>query len=121
VHQFSFEKLSVWQKSRELVKEIYKTTKLYPESERFGLISQMQRAIISVMSNIAEGSSRKSKKDQANFYQIAYSSLMELISDIIISYDLGFIKEIEYKTLRDKSSEIALMLNSLYEATRCQK
>ncbi len=118
VKEFSFEKLNVWQKSRVLVKEIYSNTKLFPQDERYGLCSQMQRAAISVMSNIAEGSSRKSKKDQSNFYQIGYSSLMELINDIIIIRDLEFIKQNEYEKLRNMSAEVSMMLNALYVSIR---
>lgn len=89
---FSFEKLKVWQDARKLVKQVYLDTKTFPETEKFGLINQMRRAAISVSSNIAEGSSRKSNKDQAKFYQISYSSLMELMSQIILSEDLMFME-----------------------------
>lgn len=71
---FSFEKLEVWNLAKELVKEIYILTKSFPAEERFGLISQMTRAAVSVASTIAEDSARISRKDQAHFSQIAYSS-----------------------------------------------
>jgi len=66
--KFSFEKLEVWQDAKELTHQIYKVTKNYPDDEKFGLVSQLRRAMISVTSNIAEGSSRMSPKDQAHFY-----------------------------------------------------
>lgn len=66
-HIFAFEKLEVCKESRKLASDIYKLTQQYPDSEKYGLVSQMRRASISVCSNIAEGSSRTTAKDQANF------------------------------------------------------
>ena len=90
---YAFENLRVWNESRLFVKWIYEITECYPKDERFGLVSQMRRASVSVVSNIAEGSSRKSYKDQAHFYQISYSSLIEVLNQLIISKDLGFIDD----------------------------
>jgi four helix bundle protein len=73
---YGFEKLQVWQDSKSLAVMIYKVTSTFPDDEKYGLTSQMRRAIVSVSSNIAEGSSRNTKKDQAYFYGIAYSSLV---------------------------------------------
>ena len=89
--EFSFEKLRFWKDLRQLVKEKYTLTKSFPEDEKFGLVSQMRRAVVSVSSNIAEGSSRTSYKDQAHFSQIAYGSLMKLLSQTILSLDLEYI------------------------------
>lgn len=116
MYTFAFEKLAVWQNTRTLVKEIYKTTRSFPEDEKFGLVSQMRRAIISVSSNIAEGSSRSTKKDQANFYTIAFSSLMEVLSQVILSWDLEFITENQYIALRNPIEEISKQLNALRNA-----
>lgn len=66
---YSFEKLEVWQESRLLVKELYLVLQHFPENEKYGLISQIKRAVVSVSSNIAEGATRTSLKDQAHFYQ----------------------------------------------------
>ena len=85
---FPFEKLRVWQSAREFVKEIYFVTRSFPASEMYGLTSQLNRAAVSVAANLAEGSSRTSRKDQAHFSQLAYSSLMEVASLIILSVDL---------------------------------
>jgi four helix bundle protein len=63
MHQYSFEKLRVWQRAREFVKRIYLLTIKFPKNEKFGIVSQLQRAAVSVSSNIAEGSSRTSGKD----------------------------------------------------------
>ncbi len=116
MYTFAFENLTVWQNTRKLVKDIYKITRLFPEDEKFGLVSQMRRAIISVSSNLAEGSSRNTKKDQANFYTMAYSSLMEVLSQVILSWDLEFITEKQYIELRNPLEEISKQLNALRKA-----
>ena len=108
---FSFEKLEVWQDAKCLTLLVYKATKDFPSEEKFGLVSQLRRAVISVSSNIAEGSSRMSPKDQAHFYQIAFSSLMEVLSQIIISVKLGYIQEED--SFRQEISKIANKLNAL--------
>ena len=98
--EFSFEKLNVWQKSKTLAVNIYTITEKFPERERFGLISQIRRASISVSSNIAEGTGRNSTKDKARFTEIAYASLMELLNQLIIAYDLSFITKDKYESFR---------------------
>jgi four helix bundle protein len=80
----SYKELIVWQKSILLVAEIYIITKLLPESEVFGLISQMQRASVSIASNIAEGFGRKHPKEFIHFLSIAYGSALELETQLII-------------------------------------
>ena len=84
----SYKELIVWQKSILLVKEIYLLTNSFPKSEIFGLSSQMQRAVISIPSNIAEGYSRKNIKEYLQFLRIAYGSATELETQIIISKEL---------------------------------
>ena len=116
--QYSFEKLQVWQDCRALVKRIYILTSKFPEDEKFGLISQLRRAGVSIISNIAEGSSRTSPKDKANFYTIAYSSLMEVVSQLIISNDLDYIQQDDYMALRDEIYPISFKINALHNATK---
>ena len=113
MYTFSFEKLEVWIKSRLLTKKIYNLTHDYPESEKFGLVSQLRRAAISVCSNLAEGSSRKSKKDQSHFYNMAFSSLMEALNQLILSNDLEFLNDELLADLRKDIHIISLMLNNL--------
>ena len=105
--EYSFEKLEVWQDTRKLTKIIYTITKGYPDEERFGLSNQMRRAVISVSSNIVEGSYRSTGKDNSNFMTIAYSSLMELLSQTIASLDLAYINEIEYNEIRNQIEKIS--------------
>ena len=101
--------LEVWKLSMELVIKIYKITKLFPEDEKFTLTSQMCRAAISIPSNIAEGSSRKSDKDTVRFVDIAIASLAELDTQIIISQNLGYLNE---------SSEIKTKIDKLFALLR---
>ena len=111
MHVFGFEKLEVWQDAKCLTLLVYKATKDFPSEEKYGLVSQLRRAVISVSSNIAEESSRMSPKDQAHLYQIAFSSLMEVLSQIIISVDLGYMDEQD--SFRLEISKIANKLNAL--------
>jgi four helix bundle protein len=110
--EYSFEKLRVWQKARTFVKDIYLITKKFPESEKYGLKSQIQRSAISVSSNIVEGSTRLSRKDQAYFMQLAYSSLMECLSQLILANDLGYLDDSNLQGLRQKTEELSNLLNS---------
>jgi four helix bundle protein len=112
-YQYYFEKLDVWQLARVLIKEIYLITNKFPVDEKFGLTSQIRRASVSVASNLAEGSSRGTKKDQAHFTTMAYSSLMELLNLLIISSDLDLIEEEKYEELRARVQEISNKLNAL--------
>ena len=91
--EYSFEKLLVWQEARQLVKWIYKLTGGFPESERYGIVDQMRRASVSVLCNIAEGTARDPGRDQARFYQLSYGSLIELLTQLIVSSDLSFIND----------------------------
>jgi four helix bundle protein len=116
-HIFAFEKLKVWEEVRILIKSVYLLTKIYPDDERFGLVTQMCRAIISVSSNLAEGTSRTSLKDQAHFYQLAYSSLMEVLSQFIVSKDLQYIGEVEYNEARIKIESVSYLLNQIRKST----
>ena len=113
MYTFSFERLEVWNKSRLLTKKIYNETRNFPDSEKFGMTGQLRRAIISVCSNIAEGSSRKTKKDQSHFYNIAFSSLMETLNQLIISNDLEYLETQVLAELRNDIHTISLMLNRL--------
>ena len=115
-HTFYFEKLDVWKNARLLNKNIYLITQLFPNNEIYGLINQLRRASISISSNIAEGSSRKSYKDQAHFTQIAYSSTMEVLNQLIIASDLNYISSEQLSELRNQISHIANQLNKLYKS-----
>jgi len=113
---YSFEKLDVWQRSRELTKMVYRLTQVFPSSEKFGLVSQLQRACISVSSNIAEGTARKSYKEKARFTEVAYGSLMEVLNQLILSNDLNFITVEQEKQARLLIDEIGNKLNRLRQS-----
>ena len=110
---YSFEKLECWQQARQLAVWVYKATKDFPAEEKFGIISQMRRAAISVASNIAEGTSRKTAKDQSHFSVIAYSSTIELLNDLIIANDLKFLPDEEYLQGREKIERQTLLIAGL--------
>jgi four helix bundle protein len=112
---YSFEKLIVWQKSRKMAVIINKATRNFPKDEIFGMISQMRRCSISIASNVAEGSGRHTAKDKARFTEIAYSSALELLNQLIISWDLEYISEENYLKIRSEIEEITFMLDSLYK------
>jgi four helix bundle protein len=111
--KYSFEKLEVWQDVRVLTKLVYIITRGYPDDEKFGITNQMRRAVISVSSNIVEGSYRTTGKDKSNFMTFAYSSLMELLSQTIVSLDLSYINEDQYNDIRKQIEKVSNKLNSL--------
>jgi four helix bundle protein len=98
----SFRELKIWQIAREIVKEVSLFTSKFPQSEKFGLISQMNRSAISVPSNIAEGFGRFSNKDFARFLRISLGSLYELETKLILSSDLAFLDEVAINPLIEK-------------------
>lgn len=110
---YSFEKLECWQKARSLAVWTYLNTKNFPPEEKFGLVPQMRRAAISIASNIAEGTSRISKKDQSHFSTVAYSSTIELLNDLIISNDLLLLSDGQYKEGRELIEKQTLLIASL--------
>lgn len=108
-----YKKLQVWEKSMELVKDIYITTSHFPKDEIYGLTSQIRRAMVSIPANISEGRLRGSNKEFKQFLFIAFGSGGELETHLEISRRLGYLSEIRYKELDLKLSEIMKMLNSL--------
>lgn len=109
----SFRKLNVYINAKELVRQVYQLLKKFPREEQYALCDQLRRAVISVPSNIAEGSGRQSQKDQAHFYTIAYGSLMEVLSQIDVACDLGYISQDEFDKLEILIDEEAKMLTGL--------
>jgi len=110
---YSFEKLNVWQRGKDLCVEIYKITKSFPSEEKYGLTSQLRRASVSVCSNLAEGTSRKSYKEKARFTEIAFGSLMEVLAQLMIANELGLLDAKDLERLRETVEEIGNKLNKL--------
>ena len=108
-----FKNLIVYQKSKELVKQVYALLKQFPDDERFALCGQMRRAAISIPSNIVEGMARLSSKDQAHFLNIAYGSLMELYAQLDIAHDLGYVSDDDFMQIETHIDEIDKMIVSL--------
>ena len=108
----SFETLEIWKRSRALTIEIYKLTALFPDNEKFGLISQIRRAVVSVETNIAEGSGRESDKDFAHFLTIAKGSLSEVRSLLSLSVDLRILAGSNGRELIRETEEIQRMIFS---------
>lgn len=113
MYEYNFEKLEVWKFSIDFAKKIYEITESFPDIEKFGLVSQIRRAVVSVSSNLAEGSAKQSLKDQARFTEMAFGSLMEILNQIILSFKLKFIKENDYIDIRDYIENLSRQLNAL--------
>lgn len=116
MYSFAFEKLEVWKDSKQLSIEIYRITRTFPSEEKFGLTSQLRRATISISSNIAEGSARKTKKDQAHFYVMAFSSAIEVLNQLILCFELELISDDNYFRLRNLLEKITNKLNALHRS-----
>lgn len=113
-----FTDLVAWQKAHRLVLEIYSITRQYPNSERFGLASQMQRSAISITSNLAEGFSRRSVKEKLQFYYMSAGSLSEIHNQLIVSRDVGYIKREQFDRLRVQCIEVSKLLQGLIRSSR---
>lgn len=110
----SYRDLIVWQKSMALVKSVYSVVRShFPNNEEYALSSQIRRSCISIPSNIAEGFGRNSTKDYVRFLQIARGSLFELQTQVLISFDLGYIDNEQQNEILQSTNEIEKMLNSL--------
>ena len=115
-YTYSFEKLEVWQLSRKLVQEVYGLTNNFPEEEKYGMVSQIRRAAVSITCNIAEGAGRKTGKDKANFTQVAFSSLLEVLNLLIVAVDLRYMEEKALEAIRPTIEHIGNKLNALRNA-----
>ena len=109
----SYKDLLVWTKSLALIKSVYRETKIFPKDEVWALTSQIKRAVISVASNIAEGSSKRSTREFIRFLNISYGSLSELEAQLIIANELEFLPNEKCSLLTEQCSEIGKMLNGL--------
>ncbi len=108
----SYKDLIVWQKSIDLCTEVYRVTNKYPKEERFGLVDQTRRAMVSIPSNIAEGNGRsKETHEYKHFLRIAYSSAQEVETQLIIARNLKFIDKKDFEEISAKLVEILKMLN----------
>lgn len=108
-----FQNLTVWQRGHALALDIHRLTSTFPKSEQFGLTSQIRRAALSIPTNIAGGSKRKTRQDYARFLNIAEGSAAEVEYLLIFSRDIGFLSQEATEKRLKEVTEIARMLNSL--------
>lgn len=109
----SYRDLIVWQKAMDLVTSIYNLTKRFPKDETYGLTNQMRRAAVSIPSNIAEGQGRDSTKEFLHHLSIAYGSLMEVETQILIAENLNYLNKDETKVILNNAAEIGRLINGL--------
>ena len=107
--------MKVWRRARQLVREIYQETQKFPRVEMFGLVQQMRRAAVSVVSNLAEGQGRSSSADARNFAVVARGSLLEIEAQIVIAFDLEYIERSRAKELIEITLETIRMVNGLIQ------
>jgi four helix bundle protein len=112
----NYRELNVWQKAYQLCLEIYKITRDFPKEERYGLTSQIRRAVVSIPSNIAEGYGRKTTKEYIQSLYIAYGSNCELETQILLSNDLGYVKDGKIEELQQKIGDVERMLKGLIKS-----
>ncbi len=110
---FSFEKLEVWQKTRKFLNEIYKITSLFPKEEQFALSQHIRKSATSILSNIAEATSRFSKIDFKRFIEIAIGSLYETVAQLFVALDNNFLSKDNFESLYNDAEVIAKMLSGL--------
>lgn len=111
--KYDYKQLSAFQEAKTLVLMVYKSLNHFPKEEQYALCDQLRRAVISVPSNLAEGSGRISLKDQAHFFEIAYGSLLEVECQIDIAYSLSYLSLEEKEQLTIQINKIAAMLSGL--------
>ena len=114
----TFQNILAWQKAYDFVLDVYKYTKSFPESEKYGLMSQFRRAAVSIIANIAEGYKKMGKADKLRFMNISQGSLEECRCYVILSRDLGYIDNEVYNILYSKIEEASKLLNGYCKAMR---
>ena len=112
----TYRDLKVWQKSYELCLKIYRITGKFPKEEKYGLTSQLRRSAVSVPSNIAEGYGRKTTADYIRMLYIAYGSICEVETQILLAGDFGFIEKGESKIIKSNIVEVERMLKALIKS-----
>ena len=109
----SFRKLDAYIYAKDLVKQVYALIKKFPKEEQYALCDQLRRAVISIPSNIAEGSGRTTHKDQAHFYTMAFGSLMEVLAQLDVACELEYLSNIEFENIELLINKEAKILSGL--------
>lgn len=113
---FYFRRLDVYRNAKQLSRLIYELLRKYPAEERFALCSQLRRAVTSIPINIAEGFGRFSSKEKAHFIEIAFGSVTEVLYEIELSLDEGYISQEEFKQVEERLSVIGKQLSGLHSS-----
>ncbi len=111
---FSFQKLQIYQLSKELVKDIYKLSSSFPSDENYARVQQINRAAVSVASNMAEGTSRNGCQEKIHFIHISYSSLMEIACQAEITFELEYLTKDAFENILKKAKKLAVKNEQLY-------
>ena len=114
----SFTDLIAWQKSHILAVRIYKLTEKFPQRETYSLTDQMRRSATSISSNIAEGFSRRSKKEKIQFYYTAKGSLTELQNQLLIARDVGYLAKEIFNNVASQTVEISKLITGLIKSAK---
>ncbi len=114
----NFKDLVAWQKAMDLVEIVYRLTKLFPVDERFGLTSQLRRAAVSIPSNIAEGQGRNSISEFGRFLSIAYASLREVETQLLIAVRLEYVSQSDFQPVQELCDETGRILNGLMNSLK---
>ncbi len=112
----SYKDLIAWQKAVALVGEVFRVSEFFPKQQVYVLAAQMQRAALSVPSNIAEGQGRGSTRDFVHFLEIARGSLFELETQLVVAFNLGYIRENHSESLLDNCAEVGRLINGLIQS-----
>ncbi|HJX89733.1 MAG TPA: four helix bundle protein [Pyrinomonadaceae bacterium] len=110
------EKLDLWKKAIEFVVSIYKATESFPKDEKFGLTSQLRRAAVSIVANIAEGAGRKSSKEFRQFLSHSQGSASEVDTELVIAHRLNYLSRMDYDNLSEDLDHIGRMLTRLSQS-----
>lgn len=111
--QNTFRELEVYKEGKKLVKEVYRLLKRFPKEEQYAMCNQLRRAVISITSNIAEGSGRASSKEKVHFLEISYGSLMEVLSQMDVACDLEYITKEEFNNIEVMVENVGRPLSGL--------
>jgi four helix bundle protein len=114
----SYKDLVVWQKAMDLVEMVYRQTKGFPKEELYGLTSQLRRAVVSIPSNIAEGQGRAGSTEFSRFLNIAYGSLLEVETQLLIARRLQYVNEAELTNILELVSRVGQLINGLLRSLK---
>ena len=112
----SFKDLTAWKESHKFVIELYKATRDFPKEEIYGLTNQLRRAVVSIVSNIVEGFSKKSRREKIQFYHTALGSLLEVQSQLLIAKDLGYLSNDDFNILDLRSISVRKLILGLMKS-----